>query len=105
MPGSDDALLAGLTILDFTRVLAGPYCTRLLADLGARVIKVERPIRGDDMRVAPLQLEAGREDQSTYFVRCNAGKLGVAIDLAHPEARAVVLDLARVADVVLENFV
>ena len=101
MPGPD--FLQGITVLDFTRVLAGPYCTRLLADLGARVIKVERP-RGDDMRAAPLQLDAERTDQSSYFVRVNAGKRSIALDLGHPEARAVALDLIRVADVVVENF-
>jgi crotonobetainyl-CoA:carnitine CoA-transferase CaiB-like acyl-CoA transferase len=100
----DSAPLAGLTVLDFTRVLAGPYCTRLLADLGARVIKIERPGEGDEMRRAILQLEPDRADQSTYFVRVNAGKLSVAIELAHPAARAVVLDLARAADVAVENF-
>jgi len=100
----DTPLLAGVTVLDFTRVLAGPHCTRLLADLGARVVKVERPGEGDEMRRAFLQLEAGRNDQSTYFVRCNAGKLSVGIDLAHPEARGLVLDLARAADVAVENF-
>ena len=99
------ALLDGLTVLDFTRVLAGPYCTRLMADLGARVIKVERPVDGDDTRGFYHQLDAGRTDQSTYFVRFNAGKESVAIDLAHPDARAVVLDLARSADIVIENFV
>ena len=99
------ALLEGITVLDFTRVLAGPYCTRLLADLGARVIKVERPVHGDDTRAFYLQLEQGRSDQSTYFVRANAGKESVALDLAHPEARAVALDLARAADVLIENFV
>jgi len=104
MPGSDDALLAGLTVLDFTRVLAGPYCTRLLADLGARVIKVERPGEGDDTRRGHVQLEPGRTDQATYFIRVNAGKWSVALDLAHPKAREVVLDLARAADVVVENF-
>ncbi len=104
MPGSDDALLAGLTVLDFTRVLAGPYCTRLLADLGARVIKVERPGEGDDTRRGHVQLEAGRTDQATYFIRINAGKASLALDLAHPTAREVVLDLARAADVVVENF-
>ena len=98
-------LLDGLTVLDFTRVLAGPYCTRLLADLGARVIKVERPVDGDDTRAFYLQLEEGRKDQSTYFVRFNAGKESIAIDLAHPEARSVVLDLARESDVLIENFV
>jgi CoA:oxalate CoA-transferase len=99
------ALLDGLTVLDFTRVLAGPYCTRLLADLGARVIKVERPGDGDETRVFYLQLEEGRTDQSSYFVRFNAGKESVAIDLGHPQARPVLLDLARVADVLIENFV
>jgi crotonobetainyl-CoA:carnitine CoA-transferase CaiB-like acyl-CoA transferase len=98
-------LLAGLTVLDFTRVLAGPYCTRLLADLGARVIKVERPGEGDEVRRGVLQLEEGRTDQSTYFVRVNVGKLGVAIDLGHPAGREVVADLVRVADVAVENFV
>ncbi len=98
-------LLEGLTVLDFTRVLAGPYCTRLLADLGARVIKVERPVQGDDTRAFYLQLEEGRTDQSSYFVRFNAGKESVAIDLAHPAAREVVLDLVRKVDVLVENFV
>lgn len=97
-------LLDGVTVLDFTRVLAGPYCTRLLADHGARVVKVERPGEGDEMRRGYLQLEEGRTDQSTYFVRINAGKLSVAIDLSHPEAHPIVLDLARRADVVVENF-
>jgi crotonobetainyl-CoA:carnitine CoA-transferase CaiB-like acyl-CoA transferase len=96
--------LGHITVLDFTRVLAGPYCTRLLADLGARVIKIERPPEGDETRRGVLQLEPGRDDQSTYFVRCNAGKLSVAVDLARADARAVVLDLVRIADVVVENF-
>jgi CoA:oxalate CoA-transferase len=99
-----EPLLAGLTVIDFTRVLAGPHCTRLLADLGARVIKIERPGEGDEIRYTAYQLEPGRADQSSYFVRLNAGKEGIAIDLAHPEARAVVLDLVRRADVVVENF-
>ena len=100
-----EPLLAGLTVLDFTRVLAGPYCTRMLADLGARVIKVERPGEGDEVRRGMLQLEDGRADQGTYFVRINVGKLGVAIDFTNPRGRAVVHDLVRAADVVVENFV
>ena len=104
MPGSDDSLLAGLTVIDFTRVLAGPYCTRLLSDLGARVIKIERPGEGDDTRRGHAQVEPGRTDQGTYFIRINAGKSSLALDLAHPKAREVVADLARVSDVVVENF-
>ncbi len=99
-----DPPLAGLVVLDLTRVLAGPYCTRLLADLGARVIKIERPGEGDDQRRNYLQLEPGRRDQSTYFVRVNAGKESVAVDLSRPEGQAVVGDLARIADVMVENF-
>ena len=97
-------LLDDVTVLDFTRVLAGPYCTRLLADLGAQVIKIERPGEGDEMRRGFLQLDPERTDQSTYFIRINAGKRSVAIDLAHPDARPLVLDLVRRADVVVENF-
>lgn len=100
----DEPLLAGLTVIDFTRVLAGPYATRMLADLGARVIKIERPGEGDEIRHTVHQLDPARTDQSTYFARLNAGKESIAIDLAHAQARAVVLDLVRSADVVVENF-
>jgi crotonobetainyl-CoA:carnitine CoA-transferase CaiB-like acyl-CoA transferase len=96
--------LTGIVVLDLTRVLAGPYCTRLLADLGARVIKIERPGEGDDQRRNYLQLEPGRRDQSTYFARVNAGKESVAVDMSRPEGQAVIRDLARVADVMVENF-
>jgi len=100
----DDLPLTGVTIVDLTRVLAGPYCTRLLSDLGARVIKVERPGEGDDQRRNYLQVEPGRRDQSTYFIRVNAGKESVAVDLQRPEGQAIVHDLARTTDVVVENF-
>ena len=96
--------LTGIIVLDLTRVLAGPYCTRLLADLGARVIKIERPGEGDDQRRNYMQLEPGRRDQSTYFARVNAGKESVAVDMARPEGQAIIHDLARVADVMVENF-
>ena len=100
----DDLPLTGVTIVELTRVLAGPYCTRLLADLGARVIKIERPGVGDDQRRNYLQLEPGRRDQSTYFVRVNAGKESVGVDLQRPEGQAILHDLAKIADVIVENF-
>lgn len=102
--GPDEPLLAGITVVDFTRVLAGPYATRMLADLGARVIKIERPGEGDEIRHTVLQLDPARTDQSSYFARLNAGKESIAIDLGHPQARDIVLDLVRRADVVVENF-
>ena len=92
---ADELPLAGYTVLDLTRVLAGPYCTRLLCDLGARVIKIERPGDGDETRRNYLQLEPGRADQSSYFHRVNAGKESVAVDMVtargargHPRSRA-----------------
>ncbi len=96
--------LDGITVLDLTRVLAGPYCTRLLSDMGARVIKIERPGTGDDTRYVPHQIEPGRVDQSTYFSRVNAGKQSVAINIASAEGVGVLLELARHADVFIENF-
>jgi len=101
---ADEPLLAGVTVVDFTRVLSGPYGTRMLADLGARVIKIERPGEGDEIRHTVLQLDPKRTDQSSYFARLNAGKESIAIDLTHPQALDVVLDLVRGADVVVENF-
>src|SRR5206468_1690333 len=75
-----------------------------LCDLGARVIKIERRAEGDEMRRNYLQLEPGRGDQSSYFTRVNAGKESVGVDLSRPEGRAIVQDLAKVSDVVVENF-
>lgn len=103
MPTSG-SILEGLVVLDFTRVLAGPHCTRMLADLGARVIKIERPGEGDEMRRAPLKL-AGEGDQSTYFARRNSGKESVAVDMSHPDAAELIAGLARQADIAIENFV
>ena len=104
MPGP----LAHLTVLDLSRVLAGPWCTQLFADLGATVIKVERPGAGDDTRAwAPPYLKdaAGRDTtESAYYLACNRGKLSVAIDFTRPEGRDLVLGLARGCDVLIENF-
>jgi crotonobetainyl-CoA:carnitine CoA-transferase CaiB-like acyl-CoA transferase len=89
--------LAGVTIADFSRVLAGPYATMLLADLGATVVKVERPGTGDDTRAWGPPHAAG---ESTYFLGLNRNKRLVSLDLSDPEA----LELASTADVVVENF-
>ena len=93
--------LAGLTVLDLTRVLSGPYCTMALADLGARVIKLEHPGRGDDTRRwGPPFLG----DESAYFLSVNRNKESVAVDFKAPEGRAIVEALAARADVLVENF-
>jgi len=95
------APLEGLTVLDFSRVLAGPYCTMQLADLGARVIKVEQPGRGDDTREWGPPF-VGTE--SAYFLSVNRNKESLALDLKHPRARPVLDALVTRADVVVENF-
>jgi crotonobetainyl-CoA:carnitine CoA-transferase CaiB-like acyl-CoA transferase len=95
-------------VLDLSRVLAGPWCTQLLADLGATVIKVERPGSGDDTRAwGPpfLRDEDGRDTtEAAYYLACNRGKLSVALDFTQAEGRDLVRALARQADVVIENF-
>jgi crotonobetainyl-CoA:carnitine CoA-transferase CaiB-like acyl-CoA transferase len=96
--------LAGLRVLDFSIMLAGPYCARLLADLGADVVKIEPP-EGDDMRLRhPLRADAEGQRHSTYFGQLNAGKRSIALDLKRPESVALVKRLALQADVVVENF-
>jgi crotonobetainyl-CoA:carnitine CoA-transferase CaiB-like acyl-CoA transferase len=93
--------LHGTTVLDFTRVLSGPYCTMALGDLGARVIKLEHPGRGDDTRRwGPPFLG----DESAYFLSVNRNKESVAIDFKSPGGREVVERLLATADVVVENF-
>jgi crotonobetainyl-CoA:carnitine CoA-transferase CaiB-like acyl-CoA transferase len=98
--------LAGLHVLDLARVLAGPYATMLLADLGAEVIKVERPGAGDDTRQwgPPFARTAAGAAESTYFLSVNRGKQSVAIDLKDPAEREFTEALLRWADVVVENF-
>ena len=95
------APLEGLRVLDFTRVLAGPYLTMVLADLGAEVIKIENPSGGDDTR-AYRPPEIGGE--SFYFLAVNRGKRSVALDFSRPEGLAVARDLARHADILVQNF-
>ena len=95
-------LLEGVRVLDLSRMLAGPYGSMLLADMGAEVIKIEAPDGGDPMRaMGPPFLPGG---ESAYFLAVNRNKKSVALDLAAPAGREVFLDLVRVADVVLENF-
>ncbi len=91
-------MLDGLRVLDLSRVIAGPYCATFMADLGADVVKVERPGRGDDLR-------AWRGDgMSAVYAAINRNKRCVAVDLQHPEGARLVFELARRADVVVENF-
>lgn len=95
------APLDGITVLDLTRVLAGPYCTMMLAELGARVIKVERPGPGDDARAIGPFASDGR---SAYFDSLNRGKQSLALDLKAPRDRALFERLLTRADVLVENF-
>jgi crotonobetainyl-CoA:carnitine CoA-transferase CaiB-like acyl-CoA transferase len=94
--------LAGVRVADLSRVLAGPYCTMALADLGAEVVKVERPGEGDETRGwGPPWAPGG---QSAYFLSLNRSKRSIAVDLSVPAGREVALDLCAAADVVVENF-
>ncbi|MCI0752860.1 CaiB/BaiF CoA transferase family protein [Teichococcus vastitatis] len=95
--------LKGLRVVDLTRVLAGPTCTQMLGDLGAEVIKIERPEAGDDTRgFAPPFMPNTRE--SAYFVGVNRNKKSITLDIAKPEAQAVVHRLLANADILVENF-
>jgi len=100
--------LSHLTVLDLSRVLAGPWCTQLLADLGATVIKIEKPGSGDDTRAwGPPYLKdaAGRDtSEAAYYLCCNRGKLSVAVDFTSPDGQRLVQDLARQSDVLVENY-
>ncbi|MDN5843710.1 MAG: CoA transferase [Alcaligenaceae bacterium] len=100
--------LAGIRVLDLSRVLAGPWCTQNLADLGAEVIKIERPHTGDDTRGwgPPYIKDTDGHDTSeaAYYAAANRNKLSVAIDIARPEGAAAVRRLAQQCDVLVENF-
>jgi crotonobetainyl-CoA:carnitine CoA-transferase CaiB-like acyl-CoA transferase len=93
--------LHGITVLDLTRVLSGPYCTMLLADMGARVVKVEQPGKGDDTRAWGPPFQQG---ESAYFLSINRNKESITIDLKQPEGRAILERLIARADVLVENF-
>jgi formyl-CoA transferase len=97
--------LDGIKVLDLSRVLAGPWCTQLLADLGAEVIKIERPGAGDDTRHwGPPWHGEGDRCVAAYFLSCNRGKKSAAIDFSREEGAALVRKLAANADIVVENF-
>ncbi|MGE8397868.1 MAG: CoA transferase, partial [Comamonas sp.] len=100
--------LSGIKVLDLSRVLAGPWATQMLADLGADVIKVERPVAGDDTRHwGPpfLKDEHGNDTrEASYFTACNRNKRSITVDMAQPEGQALLRRMAQEADVVVENF-
>ncbi len=100
--------LAGIRVLDLSRILAGPWCTQILADLGAEVVKVERPGRGDDTRQwGPpwLKDKHGVETrESAYYLSANRGKHSVTIDFSKPAGKALIEELATKSDVLVENF-
>jgi crotonobetainyl-CoA:carnitine CoA-transferase CaiB-like acyl-CoA transferase len=100
--------LSHLRVLDLSRVLAGPWCTQMLADLGADVIKVERPVAGDDTRHWGPPFLPDAQGQATahasYFTACNRNKRSITIDMAQPEGQALVRRLVAQSDIVVENF-
>ena len=98
--------LSGIRILDLSRVLAGPWCTQLLADLGAEVIKIEKPGHGDDTRAwgPPFLEDKGAESLSAYYISCNRNKKSVTIDMACPDGADLIRQLAGKSDVIIENF-
>lgn len=92
--------LEGLTVLDLTRVLAGPFCAMMLADMGANVIKIEEPSKGDDTRsMGPF-----KNGESAYYMNLNRNKKGVTLNLKSPKGKKIFLGLVEKADVVLENY-
>ena len=102
------AALDGIKVLDLSRVLAGPWCTQILADLGADVVMIERPGVGDDTRTwgPPFLKDANGHDtdQASYFTACNRNKRSVTIDMATPEGQQLLLQMAAQSDIVVENF-
>ena len=100
-PTNGSGPLSGITVLDLSRVLSGPYCTMQLADMGARVIKIERPGAGDDTRAwGPPFIEG----ESAYFLSINRNKESITLNFKHPDGRKTLDDLVARADVLVENF-
>lgn len=100
--------LHNIRILDLSRVLAGPYCTQMLGDLGAEILKVEKPGSGDDTRKwGPPFLQNGQgsnTSESAYYLSCNRNKKSIAIDLTTPKGQEIVKSLIAQCDIVIENF-
>jgi CoA:oxalate CoA-transferase len=99
MTASTPAPLSGITVIDLSRILAGPYCTMMLAELGARIIKVETPEGDDARRIGPFI-----EDRSAYFMSLNRGKESIVLDLREEDDRHILHKLLGTADVLVENF-
>src|SRR5713226_5468107 len=99
-PSMPTGPFAGLLVIDLTRVLAGPFCTMMLAELGARVIKIENPDGGDDARA----FDPFVDGKSAYFASLNRGKESIALHLKEADDRDVFLALVRRGDVLVENF-
>jgi crotonobetainyl-CoA:carnitine CoA-transferase CaiB-like acyl-CoA transferase len=100
-------VLTGVRVLDLSRVVSGPWCTQILADLGAEVIKIERPVVGDDTRqMGPFLEDAEHKptNDSAIFLACNRGKRSITIDISTAEGAALVRELAKGCDVFVENF-
>src|SRR5438270_1407315 len=95
------APLSGIRVLDASRVLAGPFCGQMLADLGAEVIKIERPGQGDETRAWGPPFHGAL---SAYYLSCNRNKKGVTLDLSKPEGADIFLQLIAKCDVLIENF-
>src|SRR5438105_14345937 len=96
--------LSHIRVLDLSRVLAGPWATQVLADLGAEVIKVERPGTGDDTRGWGPPWVHEQSGESAYFASTNRGKKSITVDLSHPEGQEIVRKLSAQSDVLLENY-
>lgn len=100
--------LTGIKVLDLTRVLAGPYCTQMFGDMGAEIIKIEKPFAGDDTRFwgPPFLKDKDGSDtaESAYYLSVNRNKKSVAIDIAHEEGQALILKLLQDTDILIENF-
>lgn len=98
--------LSGLRVLDLSRILAGPWCSQIFADLGADVIKVERPLMGDDSRRWEPSFTSQKNDKSVsaYFCATNRGKQSITINMADPEGAEIIRRLAEISDVLIENY-